>query len=267
MGENVTLLAAFGAGLLSFISPCVLPLIPGYLSYISGLSLDEMRGTAVVAGGGSVGVAVAAPPDVRRRILISSAAFILGFTLVFIAIGATASAVGQFVTRTSSASQPARGHRHHHFRTAHDGGAANRVAVPGKTVAVIATPGRSVRRNAGGDCVRVWMDAVHRSDPQRYSHSCRIAGHHWTGREASGGVLARPGGAVLRDGTGDQPLLRACSRRIRHHYHKIELVSGALLVVIGILIFTNKFTIIAQWLTPVLAGVLMDGRVWMVLSN
>ena len=49
MIENVTLLAAFGAGLLSFISPCVLPLIPGYLSYISGLSLDEMRGTGAVA--------------------------------------------------------------------------------------------------------------------------------------------------------------------------------------------------------------------------
>ena len=49
MIENVTLLAAFGAGLLSFISPCVLPLIPGYLSYISGLSLDEMRGTGTVA--------------------------------------------------------------------------------------------------------------------------------------------------------------------------------------------------------------------------
>ena len=43
--ENVTLLAAFGAGILSFISPCVLPLIPGYLSYLSGLSLDDMRGT------------------------------------------------------------------------------------------------------------------------------------------------------------------------------------------------------------------------------
>ena len=50
MEENVTLLAAFGAGLLSFISPCVLPLIPGYLSYISGLSLDEMRGAPAVAG-------------------------------------------------------------------------------------------------------------------------------------------------------------------------------------------------------------------------
>ena len=48
MEENVTLLAAFGAGLLSFISPCVLPLIPGYLSYVSGLSLDDLRaGTGV----------------------------------------------------------------------------------------------------------------------------------------------------------------------------------------------------------------------------
>src|SRR5688572_15833309 len=96
MEENVTLPLAFGAGILSFISPCVLPLIPGYLSYISGLSLDEMRGVTAAPAAGTA-VAVGAPPDVRRRILLSSLAFILGFTLVFVAIGATASAVGQFV--------------------------------------------------------------------------------------------------------------------------------------------------------------------------
>src|SRR6187455_2776897 len=94
MEENVTLLAAFGAGILSFISPCVLPLIPGYLSYISGLSLDEMRGTP---GRGGVAVAVVAPPHVRRRVLISSLFFIIGFSLVFIALGASASAIGHFV--------------------------------------------------------------------------------------------------------------------------------------------------------------------------
>ena len=60
MEENVTLLAAFGAGLLSFISPCVLPLIPGYLSYVSGLSLDEMRGGAVVTSGGAAVAAICA---------------------------------------------------------------------------------------------------------------------------------------------------------------------------------------------------------------
>jgi len=97
MQENVSLLAAFGAGLLSFISPCVLPLIPGYLSYISGLSLDEMRGTAIVTGGGTV--AVARPVGARRQVVVSSLAFIVGFSLVFIALGAAASALGQFLAQ------------------------------------------------------------------------------------------------------------------------------------------------------------------------
>jgi cytochrome c-type biogenesis protein len=97
MEENVTLLAAFGAGLLSFISPCVLPLVPGYLSYISGLSLDEMRGTGTVAGSGAVGVAVAASPAARRQVVLSSLAFIVGFSIVFVSLGAAASAIGQFL--------------------------------------------------------------------------------------------------------------------------------------------------------------------------
>src|SRR5688500_17894653 len=97
MEENVTLLAAFGAGLLSFISPCVLPLVPGYLSYISGLSLEEMRGTAAVGPAAGVGVAVAAAPAVRRQVVLSSLAFILGFSIVFVSLGAAASAIGQFL--------------------------------------------------------------------------------------------------------------------------------------------------------------------------
>ena len=93
MEENVTLLAAFGAGLLSFISPCVLPLVPGYLSYISGLSLDEMRGQSLTPGGR----ATALSHDNRRRIIGASLAFIVGFSLVFVALGASASAIGQFL--------------------------------------------------------------------------------------------------------------------------------------------------------------------------
>src|SRR5688572_30720034 len=95
MEENVTLLAAFGAGLLSFISPCVLPLVPGYLSYISGLSLDDMRGTTTVAGGSAVAVARAV--GARRQVVLSSIAFIVGFSLVFVSLGAAASAIGQFL--------------------------------------------------------------------------------------------------------------------------------------------------------------------------
>ena len=82
MSENVTLFAAFIAGFLSFISPCVLPLIPGYISFVSGASLEDMR-----AGGGAA----------RRQVLLTSAAFVLGFSLVFIALGASATAIGRFI--------------------------------------------------------------------------------------------------------------------------------------------------------------------------
>ena len=53
MVENVSILAAFAAGVLSFISPCVLPLIPGYLSFISGVTLDDLQGTPAAGAGAS----------------------------------------------------------------------------------------------------------------------------------------------------------------------------------------------------------------------
>jgi len=68
--REVGILAAFGAGLLSFLSPCVLPLIPGYLSFISGSGLAEVR-----EGRG------------RAKMLIKTLAFVLGFTLVFVTLG------------------------------------------------------------------------------------------------------------------------------------------------------------------------------------
>jgi cytochrome c-type biogenesis protein len=73
------LVAAFGAGLLSFLSPCVLPLVPGYLSLMSGLSAAEVQ----EAGGAR-----------RSQLLTASVLFVTGFSLVFIAYGAVASTIG-----------------------------------------------------------------------------------------------------------------------------------------------------------------------------
>lgn len=87
MNEQVGLLTALTAGLISFISPCVLPVVPAYLSYVSGLSVDEMRGAD--APGGSR----------RGRIFFNSLAFVLGFSTVFILLGASASAVGVFLQK------------------------------------------------------------------------------------------------------------------------------------------------------------------------
>ena len=82
--ENVGIITAFAFGLLSFISPCVLPIVPGYLSFISGVSFDEMQNTENRA-------------RVRNKILANSALFIAGFSLVFIALGASATFIGQFL--------------------------------------------------------------------------------------------------------------------------------------------------------------------------
>lgn len=84
---DISVGAAFLAGLLSFISPCVLPIVPPYLCYLAGVSVDELKGEA------------AATAKTSRRIIFSSIAFVLGFTTVFVALGATASVIGQSIAR------------------------------------------------------------------------------------------------------------------------------------------------------------------------
>lgn len=87
MELDVGLGAALLAGLLSFISPCVLPIVPPYLAYLAGISFSELSDDE--------GVSAAT----RRRIILSSVAFVLGFTVVFVALGATASIIGQSLAR------------------------------------------------------------------------------------------------------------------------------------------------------------------------
>ena len=84
-GFDVGLWGAFIAGLLSFMSPCVLPLVPPYLCFIGGVSLSEMTDKA------------GPPPGANRRVFISALAFVLGFTMVFVLFGATASFLGQLL--------------------------------------------------------------------------------------------------------------------------------------------------------------------------
>src|SRR4051795_4189624 len=80
---------AFAAGLISFLSPCVLPLVPGYLSYVTGLSGADLAGTAAVSDGPGTAVAPAAQLAAQRthRVLLGSVLFVLGFSLVFISEG------------------------------------------------------------------------------------------------------------------------------------------------------------------------------------
>jgi cytochrome c-type biogenesis protein len=102
-------LVAFAAGLVSFLSPCVLPLVPGYLSFITGLSGAELAGeadtrtatatpTGADAGASAgAGAAVAAPVTTARtrgRVLLGTFLFVLGFTVVFVSYGVLFGALG-----------------------------------------------------------------------------------------------------------------------------------------------------------------------------
>ncbi|HVH70339.1 MAG TPA: cytochrome c biogenesis protein CcdA [Candidatus Dormibacteraeota bacterium] len=90
---DVSLAGAFLAGLVSFLSPCVLPLVPGYISMLSGLGMEQLR-----------------QGEVPRSGLFSSAAsFVAGFSVVFIAFGASASAVGAFLLRNRALLAPIAG--------------------------------------------------------------------------------------------------------------------------------------------------------------
>jgi len=83
MAHQLSIPIAFVAGLVSFLSPCVLPLIPGYISMLSGVSMEELKANGAAGLG--------------ARIFSNSVAFVLGFTVVFVALGASATWVGSFL--------------------------------------------------------------------------------------------------------------------------------------------------------------------------
>jgi cytochrome c-type biogenesis protein len=248
MVEDVSAFAAFIAGLLSFISPCVLPLIPGYVSFVSGISLDEMVGTA--PGGGAT-VAVAAPAVTRRRVVLTALAFVLGFSFVFVSLGASATALGQFFF--------------------------DRLKIFGKIAGIVIV---IFGLHTMGVFRIGWLYSERRLQVARKPSGLFGAvlvgisfAFGWT--PCIGPILAGILGMAAAQETVGQgvqllalysaglgvPFLAtalamnhffAAFAKIRRHYRAIELVSGVLLVLIGILIFTDRFTIIARWLEPYL---------------
>ncbi len=86
--QNITYIGAFFAGLLSFLSPCVLPLIPSYITYITGISFADLQ---------------AEHPShiIRQKSILHSLAFISGFTIVFVLLGASATFLGSFLNHNA----------------------------------------------------------------------------------------------------------------------------------------------------------------------
>ena len=239
MSDQVTLFAALAAGVLSFISPCVLPLIPGYVSFVSGASVEEMRG-------GSAATAAS-----RRQVLVTSLAFVLGFSLVFVALGASASALGKFLFANFPLLEK----------------------IAGAVIIVFGLHTMGVFRIAALDTEK----RLHAHKKPAGPFGALLVGiafaFGWTPciGPILGGILVVAGAketvregvvllAVYSLGLGIPFLLTSLAinqffsvmQRIRQHYRAIELVSGTLLVVIGVLIFTHQLTVITRYLQPYL---------------
>ena len=151
---DVSFPAAFGAGLISFVSPCVLPLAAPYLCYFAGASVE-----ALVDEGEA---------KARRDILITALLFVAGFSTVFVALGATASAFGALIRQWSHALSIAAGigiivmglHFLGVFRIG---------AMHAREAARNREAGERVERLSDGLRLRSRLDAVHRPDPGDHS--------------------------------------------------------------------------------------------------
>jgi cytochrome c-type biogenesis protein len=238
VNTDVSLIAAFAAGFLSFVSPCVLPLIPGYISFVSGVSVEEMR-------------ADAAPAASRLQVFVTSLAFVLGFSLVFIALGASATAIGKFLF----AKLPL----------------LSKIA--GAILIIFGLHTMGVFRLALLETEK----RVHSQRKPAGPLGAMLVGiafaFGWTPciGPILGGILAIAGSrnsvsegitllSVYSLGLGIPFLLTSLAinrffgavKKIRRYYHAIELTSGALLVVIGVLILTGQLTLIVRLLQPYL---------------
>ena len=89
MIHDVSIPAAFLAGLISFLSPCVLPLVPPYLIYLTGATIEQVANDKSASAS-------------RRAVMMSAAMFVLGFSTVFVALGASASLIGGFIRAWSA---------------------------------------------------------------------------------------------------------------------------------------------------------------------
>jgi cytochrome c-type biogenesis protein len=83
--ENVTVIVAFSAGLITFLSPCILPIFPSYLAYITGISIDELSHETN-------------SKRARKTVITNSLLFILGFSIIFVLLGISATFIGRFLS-------------------------------------------------------------------------------------------------------------------------------------------------------------------------
>src|SRR6266436_3416209 len=173
MTPDVSLAAAFLAGLVSFLSPCVLPLVPGYISMLSGIGMEQLR----------------QGQQPKSSLFSSALSFVVGFSVVFISFGASASAVGSFLRENRNTLAPIAGALIILFGL-HLAGA---LAESRCAFAQFGDSAGNLEWIPVGVRVCVWLDAVHRANPGDGAGSGGGERYDCARRAAAGGLFGWTG--------------------------------------------------------------------------
>jgi len=226
-------IAAFLAGLVSFLSPCVLPLVPGYVSLISGVGVEDLKSHET---------------QLLRKMMLNSISFILGFSVVFITLGAISTEVGQLLARYKSTLAQVAGvvivlfglhltgifriHALYADKRLHNvkgGSTVGGAFLIGFAFAFGWTP-------CVGPILAVILGFAAAQDSV-------VKGIALLTVYSMG--LAVP---FLLTSFGIERFLKFYSR-FRSHMHAVEVASGALLIALGVLLVFGRFTIISNYLS------------------
>ncbi|KPK78996.1 MAG: cytochrome C biogenesis protein [Gemmatimonas sp. SM23_52] len=231
-GTSIGILVAFLAGLLSFLSPCVLPLVPSYVSFVTGLGMEELE-----QGGG----------DVKRVTLVHSLLFVAGFTLIFLVMGASATYIGQLL-------------RVYQDVIARVGGLIimlfgiyllgvipiaalsreRRFQFQRKPVGYAGTVAVGVAFGAGWvPCIGPILGAI-----------LTLAATRANVAEGMGLLGVYSAGLAIPFVLSAVALTAFLSwfQKFRRYLRYVEWVAGVLLILVGLLLLTGKFTLLAGWL-------------------
>lgn len=229
---------AFSAGVLSFLSPCVLPLVPSYVTFITGMSVEDLRHT-------------------RREALLHAVAFVCGFSLIFLALGAGATAFGQVMIRYRDVISRAGGvliivfglHLLGAFRLgflARD----TRVHLANKPLGYLGTLVVGIAFGAGwSPCIGPILGAILTlaANEGDLGRGMALLGAYSLG-------LAVP---FLAAALAVDRFL-AVFARVRHRMVWVNRTAGVLLVLVGVLLATNRFTMLSSWLQDLTPAFIRD---------
>lgn len=233
--NQIPLYVAFGAGLLSFLSPCVLPLVPGYLSFVSGVNMAAAR-----AEGGLAAVAD------RKAVMMNSGMFVAGFSAVFILLGASATAIGSLMLSQLPLMSKIAGVLLILFGLHMTGLLPIKALYQEKRMQVAEKPlGLLGAFVVGCAFAFGWTPCI----GPVLAGILALAGTAetiWQGVFLLAAYSAGLGVPFMLTAFGIQHFFRFFDN-FKHHLRKVEIASGLLLVAVGVLIFTGSLTVLAGW--------------------